>query len=99
MNKLQAEGRSFKMAFDHIAVPVDFFLSDEDIYQFQMLHPDVYFFCSSSCVLKLRKRQISNFLGIKRGLGLKYGTSCIMSELMLHPSFTETFLSLKNITV
>lgn len=41
MNKLQAEERAFKVAFDYIAVSGDFFFSDEDVYQFQVLHPEV----------------------------------------------------------
>jgi len=41
-----------------------------DVYQFQVVYPEVYYSCSSSRVLKLRKRQISHFLGIKGGLSL-----------------------------
>lgn len=75
MNKLQDEKRAFKVAFDYIALSGDFFFSDEDVYQFQVLHPEVWFSFSSSCLLKLRKRQISNFLGIKSSLGLQHATS------------------------
>lgn len=41
MNKLQAEGRAFEVAFDYIALPGEFLRSDEDVYQFQVLHLEV----------------------------------------------------------